>query len=335
MDREANSPGTSPIDHFNHWDSSTVRADYRRSTDPRYIPTYLEVAYHRSHLDTMADLLGPMRREAPLTPACPVIEVEPKSIATVLSKEDCVAIRECYAQDKYNPVHYFAFLALRWQQAGRQWKDHLSGLPLDFWNRGGHNSVSRIAHRIHGLPFCWGWRTRMPTSGSEFVEAACNVVVERRATKWWRGARRGAALFDFLDRWTGSLDQRAEVLGVSGRLTGEELRAIMARDRPITFAASVDPLLTINVYNSTEQAAWWRTIYGVDQVEEMDPTDIAVPQTNRQGLATRLGRVDRAIAKGLDMPWWVMEQHRRRHKNAFATVAPIAIPADEHKSLQV
>lgn len=163
------------------------------------------------------------------------------------------------------------FLAIRFGSSGPL-QDHLSRLPLSLWATGIH-AVTRIAHRIHGIPFCWGWRCKLPSSTADFIELACNVIIERRSTNWWRGARRGAALFDWLFRWTPWLQQFSSAGDAAASLPNDMLLSPteldLIRSATVQYAPTVDPTILINVLNPTEQALWWRDTFG--SVSRYDP----------------------------------------------------------------
>lgn len=180
--------------------------------------------------------------------------------------EDKDRIKACLAQDFLNPIHFYGFLIRCFGKDGPL-RDHTSHLPLDMWSRSSVSQVTRIAHRIHGLYFCWGWPVEFPTSGHQFVYLACNVQVERRSTSWWRGARRGAALFDWLARWKPVLAtfiQGGPLQGSlpEGMLLNQAELAAIERSDEIQYADSVDDMVLINVFNRTETSVWYRQLYG-------------------------------------------------------------------------
>lgn len=110
-------------------------------------------------------------------------------------------IRSAYELDFADPVRWYCRLAIQWQRQGRQWTDHLSGLAID-WDEKGSLAPTRVAHRIHGLPFCSGFLVERPRKVGEWCEEACNASVELRMTKYCREGVLGAAIIDFLERWT-------------------------------------------------------------------------------------------------------------------------------------
>lgn len=191
-------------------------------------------------------------------------------------------IRRAYILDFRNPLHCDCRLVIQWSDAGRVWRDHLTGLPMQFGS--GPLACTRIAHRVHGLPFCWGFDRPLPTSRAHFSDIACNTIVELRSTKWWGGAYHGAALLDSLNRWVGlagvfsaAARGREEASFRALALTEDEAACFSAATagRTVTFGARADPLLLVNSYHPTEQAAWRRRVFGPRSVDRA--ADLVLP----------------------------------------------------------
>lgn len=244
--------------------------------------------------------IGPVR-----PPTEPVDPVKPP----LWSNDERQRIKACFEQDFRNSVHFMAFLAIRFGTRGPQ-RDHVTALPLDLW-ADGIDAVTRIGHRVHGLCFCFGFPMEFPETKEDFVELACNVQVERRSTNWWRGARRGAALWDWLQRhkpWLQQFQQGKMPLPDDALLSDSELGAIVVA--PVGFAETVDRLMHINVFSQTEQAVWYRSVYG-PVTHYAQPVDIeSLPATGEKH--TRAWRIQSLLESGEDLPWRLKYSHAKR-----------------------
>lgn len=235
-------------------------------------------------------------------------------------------IRAAYSLSRHNPLHLLGRLAIQWQRQQFRWVDHLTGMPMDFFAPPGPGATTIIAHRVHGLPFSFGWRVKVPTSLDDWLDVACNTITELRITNFRRTGRPGACLFDFLDRWKSfasafsDAGRAAHAQGLNPALTSsllfltpEEVAAAQQIPLAMHLNPLADPLTLVNRVEPAEAAAWWREIWGADIWQEDGPVAPAPPppgaRTRRQRLL--LARVSRLKQQEEPMPWWVREYASR------------------------
>ncbi|KAE8205184.1 hypothetical protein CF327_g7663 [Tilletia walkeri] len=208
----------------------------------------------------------------------PPVKEEPPVSPTKDSADSLGRLRTSLAFDHHNVVHFLGWLALQYVRGQNQFVDHLTGLPVFFGPAHGYRSNSslcatKIAHRVHGMPFCFGWQSELPVNVNEFDSTSCNAILALRATSWWRGGRRGAALHDSLRRHLPHLFRFSnsevpahisQLFDSSLQLTKNEQDAVAKfyRARAPTFADTVDSFVFINVVSPVEQIILFRLLYG-------------------------------------------------------------------------
>lgn len=235
----------------------------------------------------------------------------------VFSDEQRQHARAAWSEFRYNPSHLLGFMSITWRQRGHRWVDHLTHLPLDFFAPPGPGATTIIAHRIHGLPFSFGWRTEVPAGVEDWRDEACNVVIESRATNFLRGGRPGACLFDVLDRWAPfavAFSQAGRALcgdaplAIDERhfLTPEEIAAVQADRPPVSLNSLAYPHLLVNRVQPAEKPAWWSDLWGFNFIGQgdavIDLPGLALLTPRQRLLETRVAALE---ARRAPMPWWV------------------------------
>ncbi|KAE8216905.1 hypothetical protein CF326_g9655 [Tilletia indica] len=181
----------------------------------------------------------------------PPVKEEPPVSPTKDSADSLGRLRTSLAFDQHNVVHFLGWLALPYVRGQNQFVDHLTGLPVFFGPAHGYRSNSslcatKIAHRVHGMPFCFGWQSELPVNVIEFDPTSCNAILKLRATNCEVPAHI-SQLFDS-----------------SLQLTKNEQDAVAKfyRARAPTFADTVDSFVFINVISPVEQIILFRLLYG-------------------------------------------------------------------------